>query len=209
MKKNVLCALALAFVAFMALPVSAEGAAEVRVGDVYSLGVCAKSGEELGSMGEPPVKVIEGREVRFCCAGCIKAFAADPTKAADVDAKMIVDQDAHYPTDKCVISGGKLNDSAVVFIAGNREFKTCCNDCAAKIKADPATSIKKLDAAVIEKQKAGYKPTTDLVTGAPLKADAIDLVVANRLIRVNDAASVKAFEANPHKYIAEADKASK
>lgn len=206
MKKSVMFGLALALLATMAIPSMAEDA---RVGDLYTLNTCAISGEELGGMGEPLAKVIEGREVRFCCGSCVKGFVNDPGKADELNKAMIADQDAHYPSDTCINSGAALNDSAVVFIAGNREFKTCCNKCAAKVKADPAAFIAKLDEEVIAAQKEGYTLDKDVVTGEPLKEDAIDLVVANRLIRLNDAESVKAFETSPHKFIAEVDGASK
>jgi Cu(I)/Ag(I) efflux system membrane fusion protein len=206
MKKSVMFGLTLALLAAMAIPAMAEDA---RVGDLYTLNTCPVSGEELGGMGEPLVKVIEGREVRFCCGSCVKGFVNDPGKAEELDKKLIADQDAHYPSDKCVNSGADLNDSAVVFIAGNREFKTCCNKCAAKVKADPAAFIAKLDAEVIAAQKPGYTLDKDVVTGEALKEDAIDLVVANRLIRLNDAESVKAFEASPAKFIADVDAATK
>jgi len=45
----------------------------------YPLDFCIVSGEKLGSMGAPIVKVYDGREVRFCCSGCVKRFEADKT----------------------------------------------------------------------------------------------------------------------------------
>lgn len=54
----------------------------------YPLDVCAVSGEALDSMDGPVTKVHEGREVKFCCSGCIKKFDKDPAKyLAAVDAK--------------------------------------------------------------------------------------------------------------------------
>lgn len=56
----------------------------------YTLDTCIVSGEKLGDMGEPIVKVHEGREVKFCCKSCIKKFDKDPAKyiaAADAKAK--------------------------------------------------------------------------------------------------------------------------
>lgn len=54
----------------------------------YPLDICIVNGEKLGSMGEPIVKVYEGREVRFCCSGCIKRFEADKAAyLAKIDAK--------------------------------------------------------------------------------------------------------------------------
>ncbi|ACB74839.1 hypothetical protein [Opitutus terrae] len=51
----------------------------------YPLQVCAVSGEELGSMGEPfdYIHKEDGkpdRLVRMCCDGCVKKFKKDPAK---------------------------------------------------------------------------------------------------------------------------------
>lgn len=46
----------------------------------YPFDSCIVSGEPLGSMGEAIVQVHEGREVKFCCKGCIKTFKKDPAK---------------------------------------------------------------------------------------------------------------------------------
>jgi len=54
----------------------------------YPLDSCIVSGEKLGSMGAPIVKVYDGREVRFCCSGCVKRFEADKAAyLAKIDAK--------------------------------------------------------------------------------------------------------------------------
>lgn len=46
----------------------------------YPLDYCVVSGEKLGGMGEPVVRVYEGQEVKFCCPSCIQKFDADPAK---------------------------------------------------------------------------------------------------------------------------------
>ena len=46
----------------------------------YTLDTCLVSGEKLGSMGEPIVKVYDGQQVKFCCGGCIKDFEKDKQK---------------------------------------------------------------------------------------------------------------------------------
>jgi YHS domain-containing protein len=46
----------------------------------YPIDTCAVSGEKLGSMGEAVVLVYEGREIKFCCNGCVKTFKKDPAK---------------------------------------------------------------------------------------------------------------------------------
>ena len=61
-------------------PVSAAPAqVQVQTG-VYPLNTCPVTGEELGSMGDPVVYDYQGREIRFCCQGCIPQFEADPQK---------------------------------------------------------------------------------------------------------------------------------
>jgi YHS domain-containing protein len=46
----------------------------------YPLKVCVVSGEKLGSMGAPYIHHHEGKEVQFCCKGCIKDFNKEPEK---------------------------------------------------------------------------------------------------------------------------------
>ncbi|MBI2422415.1 MAG: hypothetical protein HYV27_06265 [Candidatus Hydrogenedentes bacterium] len=186
MNRYVLTLCAVLIAALAGLPaMAADEAAEARVGDPYALNVCAISGEALGEMGDPVIKVYDGREVRFCCASCIKTLEKDPEKAfAEIDKKMIEQQTAHYPLAVCPISGKELTDSAVAFVAGNRLVKTCCEKCAAKVKADPAAAIAKLDAAAIEKQKADYKAKVCPISGKELPAEPVDTVVANELVRL-------------------------
>ncbi|GAB4327549.1 MAG: hypothetical protein Kow0074_22950 [Candidatus Zixiibacteriota bacterium] len=43
----------------------------------YPLDYCLVSGEKLGSMGDPVVKVYDGREVKFCCRMCVSDFEAN------------------------------------------------------------------------------------------------------------------------------------
>lgn len=58
----------------------------------YPFDTCIVSGEPLGSMGGAIVHVHEGREVKFCCKGCVKTFKKDSAKHV-----AIIDQGA---TDK-------------------------------------------------------------------------------------------------------------
>lgn len=43
----------------------------------YPLEWCIVSGETLGEMGEPVVRVYQGREVKFCCKSCIRDFESN------------------------------------------------------------------------------------------------------------------------------------
>ena len=57
-------------------------------GEPYPLSVCVVSGEKLGSMGDPVTMVYEGRQIKFCCAGCKGDFEKEPAKyLAMIDAK--------------------------------------------------------------------------------------------------------------------------
>ena len=46
----------------------------------YPLKTCIISGDKLGEMGAPFVYEYEGREIKFCCKGCVKDFKKDPAK---------------------------------------------------------------------------------------------------------------------------------
>ena len=49
--------------------------------DTYPLTTCVVSGEKLGGdMGKPVIFNYEGREIRFCCPGCVKTFKKNPEK---------------------------------------------------------------------------------------------------------------------------------
>jgi len=170
-----------------------------RVGDPYSLDVCAVSGEPLGSMGDPIVLVKDGRELRLCCAGCKGAVERQTDSVmSKVDEKMIADQQEHYPLENCLIAGRPAD---VEFIAGNRLFKTCCNNCKGAVEGDVAAHIEKLDAAVVEKQAADYEATTCPVSGQDLGEDAVDMVVANRLIKLCCAGCKGAVDKDPTKFL--------
>ncbi|OGV74123.1 MAG: hypothetical protein A3K19_27055 [Lentisphaerae bacterium RIFOXYB12_FULL_65_16] len=65
--------------------------------DTYPLDTCVVSGEKLGGMGEAVKYDHNGREVRFCCKGCIDKFKADPDKylkKLDEAAKAKAEKDA-------------------------------------------------------------------------------------------------------------------
>jgi YHS domain-containing protein len=46
----------------------------------YTLKICVVSGDKLGEMGDPFVYAYKGREIKFCCKGCLKDFNKDPQK---------------------------------------------------------------------------------------------------------------------------------
>lgn len=167
----------------------AEAKAEVAIHTPYLLDVCPISGNKLGSMGEPVVEIIDGREVRFCCAGCPPKFKEDKTALfKKIDAMMITQQLPYYPTDTCVISGENLDfhEGVVNFIYGNRLFRTCCNDCKAEFLEDPAQYVPELDKAIIKKQKKTYALSTCVIGKGPLDGmgGPDSFIVGNRLVQL-------------------------
>jgi len=59
----------------------ATGASQERRGvERYPFDTCIVTDNELGSMGDPITLVHEGREVKFCCAPCVRKFNANPEK---------------------------------------------------------------------------------------------------------------------------------
>jgi YHS domain-containing protein len=46
----------------------------------YTLKTCVVSGDKLGEMGDPYVYEYKGREIKFCCKGCLKDFNKEPEK---------------------------------------------------------------------------------------------------------------------------------
>lgn len=70
--------------AFSAAPAAAMSKVDAAYAEAqreaYPLDTCVVAGGKLGSMGEP-VEIVAGTQlVRFCCAGCLPGFKADPQK---------------------------------------------------------------------------------------------------------------------------------
>ena len=54
----------------------------------YPLNTCIVSGDKLGEMGTPVVRVVNGQEVKLCCKDCLNDFDKDPVKyLTKLDAK--------------------------------------------------------------------------------------------------------------------------
>ncbi len=174
----------------------------------YTLETCPISGQKLGSMGAPAVREYDGREVRFCCKGCIKDFEADLAASwAAVDEAMIEDQMRYYPTEVCVVSDEPLvedgEDIATNIVYNNRLIRLCCKMCKRKFKADPAKFIEKLDQAAADAQRDHYPLKTCPVSGGALGSmgEPDEMVVAGRLMRFCCASCRPKVEANPLKYV--------
>lgn len=129
-------------------------------------------------------------------------------KADSADDKAIVQsQRWSYPLTTCPVSGEKLEAKHVDFVVKGRMVRTCCDHCQAEIVKDPTEVIKKLDAAVIAAQKAGYPLTTCAATNAKLDDKAVDYVWGTRLVRLANKEAIAAFEKDPKAAMAKIDEA--
>jgi len=186
----------------------------VAKGDPYPLDTCAVAGTKLGSMGEPVIYNHQGREVRFCCKGCIPAFEKDPEKyLKQVDEKIIQQQLSHYPLTTCIVmENDPLDDPEIKpfnLVYNNRLVRFCCKGCTRDFKADPEPFLKKLDEAVIAEQKKQYPLETCVVGGGRLGSmgDPVDYVMHNRLVRLCCRGCIASLRKDPLKHMARIDAA--
>lgn len=243
MKSTTQCVYAAAMCAVFAMSATAQSRAELRVRDAqpaaekaakaaadhavdraaevkpvvhaYLLNTCAVSGEELGSMGDPIIRVVGDREVKLCCKGCIDKLAKDPDKyIAKIDKAMADRQRMFYPMTTCVISGEALTegdeDIAIEKIYQNRLVRFCCKGCVKDFNEDPTAYLKKLDEAVIAQQSERYPLTTCAVMADSelgKMGEPIEIVYANRLVKFCCKMCKPKFEADPAAYVARLDKA--
>ena len=193
-----------------------QGAAHGQAEKVipYTADHCPISGKELGSMGDPVVREYDGREVRFCCSGCIRKFESDTEAGFErLDEILIKAQMPYYPVSTCLVSGEPLfedgEDIGVNVIHEGRLVRFCCKSCARDFRKDPEPIMKKLDAAVMAHQRAAYPLDTCPVSGEELggMGDPYELVVGDRLVRLCCSSCEKKLLAHPMHYLAALDKA--
>jgi hypothetical protein len=192
----------------------AKAAGGERVGDAYPLGTCPISGKELGSMGDPVITVHEGREIRFCCAGCVDPFKADAeAKLKEIDAAIIEQQLATYPLETCPVTGKELGSMGdpINMVAGNRLVRLCCAGCEKPVKADAAKFVEKINAAAADAQRESYATDICVVSddklGGPM-GEPVEVVFAGRLVRLCCSGCVDDFNATPHAYLKKLDEAA-
>jgi YHS domain-containing protein len=205
------CATALGAPQPDAQPKKEAPAGEKRAGDPYPLATCPISGQKLGSMGDPVVKLYEGREVRFCCDMCLPKFEKDLAKSMSrLDADIIKDQLPIYPTDESIVSAKKIGDKPIDFVYANRLIRLHDEQEKATFLKNPGKYLADLDKAVIEAQGMDYPLTRCPVSNHELGGEMgkpVDYVLAGRLIRLCCRDCVKEIEKEPAKYVAAIDKA--
>jgi YHS domain-containing protein len=198
-----------------ATPAKASAAAQgvksaKALGDPYPLDVCPVSGDKLGKTQPPVILHYKGREIRLCCSNCVAPFKATPEAfLKKIDAAIVEKEKASYPLATCPVSGKPLGKTPVMLVYNNRLVEFCCPDCPPVFMKDPATYLKKMDAAIVKAQKPTYAMTTCPVSGLPLdaKGTPTDVVFANRLVRFCCSDCAAAFKKDPLKYMAKLDAA--
>lgn len=187
--------------------------ASARSGDAYAFDVCPISGKRLGSMGDPLVKVYDGREVRYCCGGCPKKFEKDLVASfAKLDAKIVEDQIGLYPLKTSIVTGKALPEKSTDFVFGNRLIRLGSPKEKAEFQKDSGKFLAVLDKAVIAQQGKDY-----VLKECPVSAEEyggvmgkpVDIVVAGRLIRVCCKDCTGDVEKEPAKFVARVDAARK
>lgn len=188
----------------------AAEAGEKPEADTYPLETCIVSGSKLGSMGEPVVYEYEGREIRFCCKGCIKQFDKDPEAYLDKMDEAIVARDlADYPLAVCVVSGQELGSMGdpVDYVYDNHLVRFCCKGCIKAFENDPDKYIARIDGAR-KAQAAAESPEpypfdTCLVSGGKLGSmgDAVTYVHDGREVQFCCGGCLSQFKKNPEKYM--------
>ena len=103
----------------------------------------------------------------------------------------------------------KYGEGAVDFVVGTRLVRTCCKNCAGKVKAEPAEAMKTLDAAYIAQQKAHYALKTCVVSGEALEADAQDMLYGNTLVRLCCNGCKREFAKDPGSFLKRIARAGK
>ncbi len=186
-------------------------AADERIGDPYPLDTCPITGKELGSMGDPVVKLYDGREIRFCCAGCPAKFEADlEANLAEIDEAIREDQRPLYPVETSIVSDKALPEEPYEFVYGNRLIRLASEDERATFLAHAEEYLEKLNEAVIKAQGAHYPVATCPVSGDEFGGDMgepVDLVIGGRLIRMCCKGCRRDVEENPAKFIKMVDEA--
>ena len=185
---------------------------ETAAMDAYYLPTCASCGTRLGIRGEAVEALSPEGQRRFCRAACRDAFEAEgPAARARLEAVMIADQRPHYPTRASLVTGRALGPAPAAFIWGNRLFLASDSGERNVILADPVRFMRELDRAVIAGKTATYgMPMKCPVQGDILHGDAvIDLVIANRMVRVCCARCEAMVRSRPYQYLAIVDYANR
>lgn len=178
----------------------------------YPTNKCVVSDEPLDAMGDPVNMVVEGRLVRLCCKGCVKALKKDPdTVIGSIDKLVVKAQAESYPLTTCPVSGEELGSQGdpIEMVHGTRLVRLCCKGCVKGFKKDPSATMAKIDAALIAQQLKSYPLSTCLVSGMEIEGEGKNVLYGVQLTRFCCDKCPEAFAKNPQKYLPKLSKAKK
>lgn len=176
-------------------------------GDPYPLDIDPVTMEKLPALDEQIIIDHEGRELRFGSTESVEAFKKNPDRyLAAIDGLIIKQQLPYYPLKNCVVLGGLFiteMGGPIDYVYNNRHFRFCCKMCRTHVNNRPAFYLGKLDEAVKQLQMADYPLATCPVSGGQLGAmgDPIDVVIANRLVRLCCDGCIDKLRADPMRYL--------
>jgi hypothetical protein len=186
-------------------------AADTASGYAYYRAECPVCDGRLGYRGEALEYTHEGRNLRLCSQECRARFEADPAgNLARIDAILSDDQRPRYPLAVSIVSGRALGAKPIEFIWRNRLVRLAREEERRGFLASPDRFMTRLDEAVIEAQRPTYgMPTRCPVQGDILSSDTpIDLVIANRMIRVCCPRCAAVVRRRPQQYLTLVDRAN-
>ncbi len=184
---------------------------ELILSRAYLLPDCPVTGKPVDSAKEPARKVINDREIIFCCMPCIKKFDADPAKYnTAINDKIIAQQLKVYPLQNCLASGRPIDvkGTPTNAVFGNQLMRFCCGGCANFVQKDPVRlkkAVETLEAAYISAQLPTYPMKTCVISGEPLGESTVNAVVGDQLVRVCCGSCEKKLNHNPRVYLAKLD----
>ena len=106
-----------------------------------------------------------------------------------------------YPLATCIVSGKRLEATAVAFTVGGRMFRTCCAECQRTIENDVELWSRQVDAASIQSQLRDYPTTTCLVSGRTLGENATTTMHEGTLVKLCCNGCKETFTENPAPYL--------
>lgn len=170
----------------------------------YPLEICIVTARPLGA--DVVDHIHANRLVRLADADAAKAFAADPARHLKaLDARIIADQLAAYPLEKCPIGGplGSMGEPVNMVIM-NRLVRLCCASCIDGVNLDPAKVMVLLDAGYAAAQRDRYPLSTCVVaenSRLGSMGEPIERVAGTTLLRFCCAGCLPAFEKDPATYV--------
>ena len=175
-------------------------------GDAYPLSHCIVTGKDISHIKRPISYNYKGNDFKFFNMKALKKFKRSVRKYMHkMNEQIIKQQLAHYPMNKCVVSGELLDNHSINIVHKNRLVRLCCKGCVKDFKKKAKSYITELDNIVIHHQKPHYSLThcvvmDDEALGGAM-GEPIDFVHANHLIRFCCDGCIKKFRRNPSKFM--------